>query len=567
MDCPVPSHGGTRQSALGSQWMIFGELPVQGPGYGRGHLGLVKCWLSSRGDVKSSDLATVRQTLWKAADQMRANSSLGPAEYRSPVLGLIFLAYAEQRFEEVREKVEAKATARNPATPEHYKARSILFVPDEARLSTLVELPEGESLGRAVDEAMKAIEAANPELRDVLPRGYQKMESDVLVELCRLFAPLPRQLEGDAFGLIYEDFLSNFAMAEGKGGGEFFTPYSIVRLIVDILEPFEGRVYDPACGSGGMFVQCAKFVGRHAESSSAGLSIYGQEQKAVTVPLAKMNMALHGLSGDIREGNTYYEDLHKSVGKFDYVMANPPFNVDGVDKDKLAGDKRFPFGIPNPDNGNYLWIQAFYSALAERGRAGFVMANSAADAGHSEKGIRRQLIESGSVDVMVAIGTNFFYTVTLPVTLWFLDKGKIGTDREDTVLFIDARHTYNQIDRAHRDFLPEQIEFLANIVRLYRGEDAETLDGSDTLLKASFADGVYVDVPGLCKVVTRAEIEVQGWSLNPGRYIGTAAVEEDHGDFAEKIATLYDEFATLGDEAGMLRAKVDAAVLRVLADD
>jgi len=336
---------------------------------------------------------------------------------------------------------------------------------------------------------------------------------------------------------------------------------------VEILEPFHGRVFDPACGSGGMFVQCAKFVSRHNDSPTEELSVFGQEQKEVTVPLAKMNLALHGLSGDIRLGNTYYEDLHKSVGKFDYVMANPPFNVDGVDKDKLAGDKRFPFGIPNPDNGNYLWIQAFYAALNDKGRAGFVMANSAGDAGHSEKEIRRQLIESGAVDVMVAIGTNFFYTVTLPVTLWFLDKGKTGTEREDTVLFIDARNTYNQIDRAHRDFLPEQIELLANIVRLYRGENVETTDGSGTLIEEHFADGEYMDVAGLCNVATRAEIEDQGWSLNPGRYTGTAAVEEDDEDFAEKLAGLYDEFTTLCDEADVLRAKVEGAVLGVLADD
>lgn len=516
--------------------------------------------------MKSSDLAEVRRTLWKAADELRANSSLGPAEYRGPVLGLIFLAYAEHRFEQVREEVETKATKRNPATPDHYKARSVLYLPEEARLSNLVKLPEGKNLGKAVDEAMKAVEAANPELKDVLPRGYQKMEQSTLIELCRLFAPLPRQLSGDAFGLIYEDFLSNFAMAEGRLGGEFFTPYSIVRLIVEIIEPFQGRVFDPACGSGGMFVQCGKFVERHNGSATKELSIYGQEQKEVTVPLAKMNLALHGLSGDIRLGNTYYDDLHKSPGRFDFVMANPPFNVDGVDKEKLAGDKRFPFGIPNPDNANYLWIQAFYSALSEQGRAGFVMANSAGDAGHSEKEIRKKLIESGAVDVMVAIGTNFFYTVTLPVTLWFLDKGKAGTEREDTVLFIDARHHYRQIDRAHRDFLPEHIEFLANIVRFYRGEDIETIDGSDALLKEHFTDGAYVDVPGLCKVATRKEIESQGWSLNPGRYTGSAAVEDDGEDFTEKLAGLFDEFTRLSDEADALRAKVDAAVLQVLSD-
>ena len=449
-------------------------------------------------------------------------------------------------------------------TADDYRARSVLFVPDEARLSGLVSLPEGEDLGAAVDAAMKAVETANPELRDVLPRGYQRLERSTLSELLRLFAPLPRTLSGDAFGLIYEDFLSNFAMAEGRLGGEFFTPYSIVRLIVEIIEPFHGKAYDPACGSGGMFVQCAKFVERHAGSATRELSVYGQEQKEVTVPLAKMNLALHGLSGDIRLGNSYYDDLHDAAGRFDFVMANPPFNVNGVDKNKLAGDPRYPFGLPNPDNANYLWIQQFYSALAIDGRAGFVMANSAGDAGHSEREIRRQLTESGAVDVMVAIGTNFFYTVTLPVTLWFLDKVKTGSEREDQVLFIDARHLFRQIDRAHRDFLPEHIEFLANIVRLYRGEDVETVDGSEAKLKEYFPDGTYVDVPGLCKVATRAAIEAQGWSLNPGRYTGAAAIDEDDEDFTEKLAELYEEFTTLSNEADVLRAKVDAAITGIL---
>jgi type I restriction enzyme M protein len=313
-----------------------------------------------------------------------------------------------------------------------------------------------------------------------------------------------------------------------------------------------------------MFVQCAKFVERHQGSATTELSVYGQEQKEVTVPLAKMNLALHGLSGDVRLGNSYYDDLHHSPGAFDFVMANPPFNVNGVDKDKLAGDPRFPYGVPKPDNANYLWIQLFASALAEGGRAGFVMANSAGDAGHSERDIRRQLVESKTVDVMVAIGTNFFYTVTLPVTLWFLDKGKRSTEREDTVLFLDARHLFRQIDRAHRDFLPEHIELLANIVRLYRGEKIETIAGSEVLLKERFPDGRYADVPGLCKVAALAEIEAQGWSLNPGRYTGTALVEDGGEDFTEKLAGLYDEFTRLSDEADELRAKVDAAVQGIL---
>lgn len=514
--------------------------------------------------MKTVDLAKVRATLWAAADELRANSKLTPVQYRDPVLGLVFLAYAESRFEAVRGEIEAKASARNPTTVADYKARSVLYVPDESRLSSLVDLPEGGDVGKATDEAIKAIEAANPELKDVLPRGYQKLERSTLIELLRLFAPLPTQLEGDAFGFIYEDFLSNFAAQEGKGGGEYFTPYSIVRLIVEIIEPFHGRVFDPACGSGGMFVQCAKFVERHNESASRKLSVFGAEKTDDTVPLAKMNLALHGLSGDIRQANSYYEDPHSAVGAFDYVMANPPFNVDKIKKDQLAGDRRFPFGLPRADNGNFLWIQQFYAALSPKGRAGFVMANSAGDAGHSEKDIRKQLIESGTVDVMVAISSNFFYTVTLPVTLWFLDKAKVGTPREDTVLFVDARHVFRQIDRAHRDFTAEQIEFLANVVRLYRGEDVETVEGSEALLAENFPDGKYVDVDGLCKIATRAEIEAQSWSLNPGRYTGTAAVDESEVDFVGDLTALYEEFTLLSDEAVALRVKVDTAVQGIL---
>lgn len=516
--------------------------------------------------MKATDLAKVRATLWEAADQLRANSKLTPVQYRDPVLGLVFLAYAENRFEAVRAEVEAKATARNPATIADYKAEAVLYVPEKSRLSYLVGLPEGEDIGKAVNEAIKAIEEANPELKDILPRGYQKLERATLIDLLRLFAPLPSQLEGDAFGFIYEDFLSNFAAQEGKGGGEYFTPYSIVRLIVEILEPFQGRVFDPACGSGGMFVQCAKFVERHHESATRKLSVFGTEKTEDSIPLAKMNLALHGLSGDLRQANSYYEDPHKAVGAFDYVMANPPFNVDKVKKEQLAGDKRFPFGLPKADNANFLWIQQFYAALSPKGRAGFVMANSAGDAGHSEKEIRKQLVESGTVDVMVAISSNFFYTVTLPVTLWFLDKAKVGTRREDQVLFLDARQIFRQIDRAHRDFTPEQAEFLANVVRLYRGEDVETVDGSEVLLKENFPDGKYVDVPGLCRVATRAEIEAQGWSLNPGRYTGSAVVEEDEEDFVAKLEELYEEFTLLSDEADGLRAKVDVAITGILGE-
>jgi type I restriction enzyme M protein len=293
-----------------------------------------------------TDLAELERRLWAAADALRANSSLTPAEYRGPVLGLIFLAFAEHRFDELRPELELQATERRPVSADDFRARGVLFLPEIARLSWLVNLPEGEDLGANIDLAMDAIEATNTGLRDVLPRGYQKLEKSVLLELVRLFAPLPRTVSGDAFGLIYEYFLSEFAANEGRRGGEFFTPQSIVRLIVDVIEPFHGKVYDPACGSGGMFVHSARFVANHSGSPARDLSVYGQEQKEGTVPLGRMNLALHGLSGDIRLANSYYEDQHDAVGSFDFVMANPPFNVDGVDKSKLEGDKRrFPFGL------------------------------------------------------------------------------------------------------------------------------------------------------------------------------------------------------------------------------
>jgi type I restriction enzyme M protein len=277
-----------------------------------------------------------------------------------------------------------------------------------------------------------------------------------------------------------------------------------------------------------------------------------------------MNLAVHGLSGDIREANSYYEDPHESFGRFDFVMANPPFNVDRIDKAKLEDDPRFPL-LPKADNGNYIWIQLFANSLNETGRAGFVMANSASDARHSEGQIRRKLIEDRIVDVMVAVGGNFFYTVPLSVTLWFLDRGKREADRADKVLFIDARQIFRQIDRAHRDFTDEQIEFLANIVRVYRGEDPEFADGENALFAERFADGSYADAPGLCKVATVEEIEAQGWSLNPGRYVGTEVEELEEEEFEEKLAAAHAELRALGDKARELEAGVDEVLERLLA--
>ena len=354
-------------------------------------------------------------------------------------------------------------------------------------------------------------------------------------------AQIPMDIEGDVFGKIYEYFLGNFAMAEGAKGGEFFTPTSLVKLIVGILQPFRGKILDPACGSGGMFVQSDQFTRNHRENGTDLISIYGTEQVTETIRLCKMNLAVHGLEGDIRQANSYYEDPHRCLDKFDFVMANPPFNVDRVDRERIKDDPRFPFGMPRVDNANYLWIQLFLSALNPSGRAGFVMANSAADARASELEIRKQIIESRAVDVMVSISSNFFYTVTLPCTLWFFDKSKGESERADKVLFIDARHIYQQVDRAHREFTPQQIEFLSNIARLYRGEETENQHNSAELMTKPFPDGEYVDVPGLCKVATISDIEGQGWSLNPGRYVGVADREADAFDFAERLGELNEE--------------------------
>jgi type I restriction enzyme M protein len=370
--------------------------------------------------------------------------------------------------------------------------------------------------------------------------------------------------EGDVFGKIYEYFLSNFASSEGAKGGEFYTPTSLVKLIVEIIEPFHGKIFDPACGSGGMFVQSAHFVENHQKSPDSEISVYGEEKTSDTVRLCKMNLAVHGLEGDIREGNTYYEDLHNSTGKFDFVMANPPFNVDKIDKERLKDDPRFPIGLPKTDNGNYLWIQIFYSALNDTGRAGFVMANSAADARSSEMEIRKKLIENRAVDVVVSIGPNFFYTVTLPCTLWFLDKGKRNTYREDKVLFLDARNIFQQVDRAHREFTPRQIEYLANRVRLYRGETTENKQDSAILLKEKFPEYKYADVAGLCKVATIKEIESQGWSLNPGRYVGIAAGVPDDFDFKERLEELNEELESLNAETKSLEERISEYVGKLL---
>ncbi len=514
----------------------------------------------------------IEKRLWSIADELRANSNLKGSEYSTPVLGLIFLRYADHKFTQAEKEIgETTSTSRRRgrSTDQRaaYQARGVPYLLEKARFQYLLNLPESGDIAQAITDAMRAIEAENRQLLDgVLPKTYNRLEKSVLIELLRAMAQIPMDIEGDAFGKIYEYFLGNFAMAEGQRGGEFFTPTSLVKLIVEILQPFQGRILDPACGSGGMFVQSAEFVDNHRTNEKDQISIHGTERVAETIRLCKMNLAVHGLEGDIRQANSYYEDPHRCLDQFDFVMANPPFNVDRVDRERIKDAPRFPFGMPRVDNANYLWIQLFYSALNDSGRAGFVMANSAADARASELEIRRQIIESRAVDVMVSISSNFFYTVTLPCTLWFFDKSKGESERGDKVLFIDARHIYQQIDRAHREFTPQQIEFLSNIARLYRGESPENQHDSADMMASKFPDGVYVDVPGLCKVATVAEIEAQGWSLNPGRYVGVAEREEDTFDFAERLGELNEELEVLNAEARQLEERIGENVAMILED-
>ncbi len=529
------------------------------------------------------DLANdaLEKRLWNAADQFRANSGLTAAQYSAPVLGLIFLLFAETRFAQHYEQLAAagessRRTSSRVNEPAAYHAEGVIFLPQAARFNFLLGLPEGANIGQAINEAMAEIEKHNPQLAGVLPRTYQIFTSTLLKDILKKVSEIPVSLDFDAFGRIYEYFLGEFARTEGSKGGEFYTPSAIVRLLVEVIAPFHGRILDPACGSGGMFVQSARFVAEHQKNAADELFIHGVEKTDDTGRLARMNLAIHGLEGDIRHGghiNSYYDDPHEAVGKFDFVLANPPFNVNAVDKDRLASDigvgRRYPFGVPRTDNANMLWIQLFYSSLNETGRAGFVMANSASDARSSEQDIRKQLIEARAVDVMVAVGPNMFYTVTLPCTLWFLDRGKQGTTRADTILFIDARHIYRQIDRAHRDWADAQIGFIANIVRLYRGEAPDhTLGGveAEARLKAVFGNQPsYADIAGLCKAATLAEIEAQGWSLNPGRYVGVAAGEEvSDEDFKEKLEALNEELEVLNAQARELEQTIAQNVAEIL---
>ncbi len=705
-----------------------------------------------------TNLTKIEASLWEAADQLRANSKLTSSEYCMPVLGVIFLRHASNRFDAALAAIQAdQAAGRSPSRPlkqADFVRRRALMLPPEAHYEHLLALPKGSDLGAALVAAMNAIEADFEPLQGQLPKDYDRFDARLLEDLLRAFdTEALRRASGDVFGRIYEYFLMKFAMQGAQDNGEFFTPPSLVQMIVNFIEPDHGVVADLACGSAGMFVQSSHFIEHEGQDTMKRVTFYGQEKTPSTIRLAKMNLAVHGLEGDIRDANTFYEDEHRLPdgrplwGHCDFMMANPPFNVDMVSADRVKDDRRLPFGLPGVNkarmvgNAIYLWISYFHSYLSPQGRAGFVMSSQASSAGHGEAEVRRKLVQTGDVDVMVAIRPNFFYTRTVPCELWFYDRSKPAS-RRDTVLMLDARQVFRKVTRKIFDFSPEQLADLTAVVWLYRGQHArfealvaqhlghavraaqacwrddevapacqplddfarawQTLrtlmqpfvallpaDGGHAVVLAEYAaagtdplapienlrqatadlvaqhakaaagiagstachrDGVlgfadqaralstqldhatratlrlpdlaekqlaakddaawptreigrarkaleaargvavdhlkqvrhfqrhaawlierfpqarYCDVQGLCKAVTRAEIEAADWSLTPGRYVGVAAVGEDEDfDFAETMKDVHAELAELNLSAQQLSIRIQAAAAELLA--
>jgi len=466
--------------------------------------------------MNTKEIKQLEVDLWAAADNLRANTDLKSTEYATPVLGLIFLKFADNKYRKVEDAINKEfkklsGTRREKPIHEIAIAKCGFYLPDHARYDYLLKLPEQEDVAKKIKEAMLAIEEYKPELDGVLPKDeyvpLTRTDKGIPAQLLKSFSNIPSDAGGDVFGKIYEFFLGKFALSEGQKGGEFFTPTSVVRLMVEIIEPYKGTVYDPACGSGGMFVQSQHFVAQHRKKLAAlgkthdqdQLYVYGQEKTLDTVKLAKMNLVVNGLRGEIRQANSYAEDPFKGLEKFDYVMANPPFNVDDVPVATVEHDPRFNrYGIPRKKtkvkkseagketvpNANYLWINLFATSIKEKGRAALVMANSASDARHSEADIRQKLIENNLIYSMLTLPSNMFYTVTLPATLWFFDKAK----PDDRILFIDARNIFTQIDRAHRELSEAQIENIAIISKLHRGNRQAFVD----LIDRYFAEGMAV---------------------------------------------------------------------------
>ena len=501
--------------------------------------------------MQGKQLRKLEAELWRAADQLRANSKLTASEYSMPVLGLIFLRHAYNRFLKAKEDVEKSLPyhpqrGRRPVTKQDFEEQNAMFLPDKAQFDYLVSLPESAEIGEAIDNAMKLIEEEYENLNGVLPKNFSIFSKDLLRELLRIFnKEVLQKAEGDLFGKIYEYFLNKFAMTGAQEGGEFFTPMSLVQTIVNVIEPDHGIVFDPACGSAGMFVQTGYFIESEGLKPAEKVTFYGQEKAELNTKLAKMNLTVHGLEGKIFEGNTFYEDKHNLVGGADFVMANPPFNVDGVDKakDVVKKDPRLildgKVNLPKNDNANYLWIQYFYNYLKPTGRAGFVMASSASDAGHSEKDIREKLVKTGAVDVMMAIGNNFFYTRSLPCTLWFFDRAKeLDTDKKDKVLMLDARKIYRKVTSKVNDFSPEQLQNLICIVNLYRGNSQKF----ETTVKS------YLQTAAdLATTTAEATTELQKQLQKVLKILSTFCLKQDSQDL--KIDKIIPNWKEIEDDA------------------
>ena len=643
------------------------------------------------------NIRKLESELWESADLLREGSKLSSQEYSMPVLGLIFLRYAYSRFKFVEAEILKDRPVRNgrvlPVEASDFKQKSAIFLPEEARYDYLLNLPDDADCGKAVNEAMELIESQSIQLKGILPKTYTSFRNDLLKELLRIFNNSAlNEINDDILGRIYEYFLNKFASAIASDDGVFFTPKSLVKMIVNVIEPTHGTVLDPACGSGGMFVSSSDFVNAEGINANSAMTFYGQEKVEFNAKLCIMNMAVHGLNAKIKSGdeaNSFYHDAHNLEGSCDYVMANPPFNVDKVKSESTQNAGRLPFGLPgvNPkkevSNGNYLWISYFYAYLNDTGRAGFVMAASATDSGNKERDIRKQLIQTGHVDCTMSVANNFFYKVSLPCSLWFFDKGK-KEELKNSVLFIDSRNYYTVVDRTLNEWTEWQMKNLNAIVWLYRGEiekyqelvmayrtqivndcidldsEFENISGmlngygdpltgvrqqiSDTIKQADainqlvplnevlkhytvelnaafkalvsfgddlekaeakelaksidenattwdrfkktlsarveevvvkikscrsvikeakwltekFAEGIYADIPGLCKIASITEIEEKNWSLTPGAYVGVAPVKEDDENFEERMIEIHQELLTLQTEANRLMDNISA---------
>lgn len=439
----------------------------------------------------------IEKRLWSVADHLRANSNFASNEYFLPVMGLIFLRHAYSRFLKVKADIEetlpSRSGVKRALTKEDFSQRGSIFLRPEAQFDHLVAIPDGGDRAGAIIAAMESIEADYLSLDGALPKGeYQELGDDDLSQLLRTFNdPALQKADGDVFGRIYEYFLTQFADQKAHDGGEFFTPISIVQTIVNVIEPDHGKIIDPACGSGGMFVQSAHFIEKMKANPSDRVTFYGMEKNPTTIRLAKMNLAVHGLEGDISKAISYYEDPHDLVGKADFVMANPPFNVDEIDAEKIKNDPRLEFGLPGVNkggkvsNGNYVWMSFFHSYLSKTGRAGVVMSSQASSAGGGEAKVREAMIKTGDVDVMIAIRGNFFYTRSVPCELWFFDKGK-PAHLKDKVLMIDARNIYRKVTRKIFDFTPEQQQNISSIAWLYRGQSERFLALVQDYLQTAF---------------------------------------------------------------------------------